>query len=193
MDTLHFLSWAGFEQLNMIIFTAYFMYQPDVICGHFWKRSLCGGYKILIFFWEMELLSMTRKAHEIDLLLYSLFRGQNGPNSSASVKAKVYSKFPSSELCILLALCEKQKTNRPRLCEYLFPTVLCRFPKNWLGLWKLSVCDTVKWWLTQDLACNDLPRGHAPRCPWQFLHSAFCFFMQANSSAFLISVEMIQN
>lgn len=45
----------------MIIFTTYFIDQPDVTCGHFWKGSFGGDYKIYIFLWEARLLSMIRK------------------------------------------------------------------------------------------------------------------------------------
>lgn len=37
------------------------MYQPDVTCGHFWKGSFGGGYKISMFLWEARLLRMIRK------------------------------------------------------------------------------------------------------------------------------------
>ena len=40
----------------MIIFTTYFIYQPDVTCGHFWEGSFGGGYKIHMFFREGRLL-----------------------------------------------------------------------------------------------------------------------------------------
>lgn len=57
----------------MIIFTTYFIYQPDVTYGHFWKGSFGGDYKIYIFLWEARLLCTIRKTTvEIDFTSYLL-------------------------------------------------------------------------------------------------------------------------
>lgn len=187
---LYSLSWAGFRQLKMIIFTTYFMCQPDVICGHFWKGSLCGGYKTSIFLWETGLLSVIKKTHATDLLLYACCQDRIG--------------LPSHHLCgqrsiqiflLHISVSDTENQQNPsgwwKRNEYQLPTVL--LPKDWFAFCKLSTHAIVKIWLTQDLGWNYLSHGHASR-----EHNSICtalslFFMQANWSAFLNSVEMIQN
>lgn len=116
---LHSLSWAGFRQLKMIIFTTNFMCQPDVICGHFWKGSLCGGYKTHIFLWETGLWSVIRKTQEIDILLYSCSSDKIGLISHHLWRQRSIQKCPSSYLCFLslFVLCQKQQTHKTHLVD----------------------------------------------------------------------------
>lgn len=99
----------------MIIFTTYFMCQPDVICGHFWKGSLYRGYKVLIFLWETGLQSVIGKSHEIDLLLYACSSDKAGLIAHHPRRQRSIQDFPSSYLGILalFVLCQKQKTSKP--------------------------------------------------------------------------------
>lgn len=131
-----------------------------------------------------------KKTHATDLLLYACCQDRIG--------------LPSHHLCgqrsiqiflLHISVSDTENQQNPsgwwKRNEYQLPTVL--LPKDWFAFCKLSTHAIVKIWLTQDLGWNYLSHGHASR-----EHNSVCtalslFFMQANWSAFLNSVEMIQN
>lgn len=175
------------------------MCQPDVICGHFWKGSLYRGYKVLIFLWETGLQSVIGKSHEIDLLLYACSSDKAGLIAHHPRRQRSIQDFPSSYLGILalFVLCQKQKTSKPiwstEGSEQQLPTLI--FPKNWFGFCMLL---HLTQWSVSSLKTSSATAYHVDTLPeitnsFCTALSSFLFFTQANSSAFLISVEMIQN
>lgn len=72
------------------------MYQPDVTCGHFWKGSFGGGYKIRMFFREARLSRMIGKTTiETDFTSY-LF-----PSAKMGIAFHFLGKFNQILLSIL--------------------------------------------------------------------------------------------
>lgn len=118
--------------------------------------------QIRVFLWEMELLSMTRKAQETDPLSYASSSDKAGPIAQGL-------HFFAFCLCCV----RNRKQTKPIWVDISFPLYFCCFPKNSFGFWKLSVPNMGKCWLTQDLSCNYLPQRLISRYPWQFLHSSF--------------------
>lgn len=163
------------------------MYQPDVICGHFWKRSLCGGHKICTFLRELELLSTTRKAHEIDLLLYAHPRDKIGQRVQPLWRQRLLHIFAFRLRCV-----RNGNQTKPVCVNISFPMSSAVSQRTALASGSCARKTREGAGSLKTLHATTHTRTHFRRSLTVSSDSSFCFLRQANSSAFLVSIEIKQ-
>lgn len=176
----------------MIIFTTYFIYWPDVTCGHFWKGSFGGGYKIYIFLWEARLLSTIRKTNvETDFTSYFFLSAKNGHSVSLLLKVRSIQILSSISTLALFMLGQKiirlvgEKIN---IGFSLYWKCKLFFPKNWL--FSKETVLSIRTEMVRSL-CTEDEREYFHQSLLFYRSPQKLFFMQTHLPKFPVRAEII--